>query len=222
MFIKSFVSITAAAALLVSAQGVSAQNLLVNPGFEADVLAPLTDTPGATGWEDLGNAFTRFQSPRSGDNALKTFGQGGVAQTFAAGPVGTVYKASAYALNPSFDQMAGSQIGVVNIEWFDAGMNFLYRNGTTIVTSESTPGDSEGGTVDVYSYGEVFDVVQAGSAFARIVLFTGPFGDPELGAAGGAVYFDDASFSVVPEPASLALLGVGGLMMVGRRRRRAH
>jgi hypothetical protein len=37
----------------------------------------------------------------------------------------------------------------------------------------------------------------------------------------GIVYVDDMSFAVVPEPSSIALLSVGGLALLGFRRRQS-
>jgi hypothetical protein len=36
---------------------------------------------------------------------------------------------------------------------------------------------------------------------------------------GGSVFFDDASLDVVPEPASVALAGIGAVVLLARRRK---
>lgn len=44
-------------------------------------------------------------------------------------------------------------------------------------------------------------------------------GPSDYSSAGGGVNFDNVSLEVIPEPASLALLGLGGLAMLGRKGR---
>lgn len=210
--LRSSLPLLAAAAFVAAQAPDATANLLVNPGFEADVLQPLSDTGGATGWTDFnGTAFTRFQSPRSGSNAFKVFGGGGAFQDFAAAP-GIEYAGSVFGLNPSFDALSGGAIGAVNIEFRDAGGVLIGDVLTNAFLDASTAtGDSEGGQFpDVYVQGNVNGVAPAGTTSVRFALFSG--------GGGGAAYFDDASFEVVPEPASAALLAAGGLLLARRRR----
>ncbi len=201
-----------AAAALVAAPALDANaNLLVNPGFEVDVLAPETDRAGATGWTDFnGTAFTRFQSPRSGDNAFKVFGGGGAFQDFAAAP-GVEYTGTVFGLNPSFDALAGGAIGAVNIEFRDINGDLIGDILTNaFLDATTTQGDSEGGNnPGVYIEGNVSGTAPAGTTSVRFAVFSG--------GGGGAAFFDDASFEVVPEPASAALLAAGGLLLARRR-----
>jgi len=201
----------ASAMLAAAASSALGANLLVNAGFEDPVLGG-GDVFGAVGWNVFGGGtFTIKVAPRSGDNAFKTFGAAsGAFQDFAASE-GQMYKASAYALNPSFDAMAGAQIAAVNIEWRDAGNNLISFI-TQQILSASSP---QGATALDYAYGEIMGVAPAGTATARFVIITGAFAGP----GGGAPFFDDASFELIPAP-SAALAGLLTVGVVAGRRRR--
>jgi hypothetical protein len=56
-------------------------------------------------------------------------------------------------------------------------------------------------------------VAPANTAYGRVVLRTVDWQD----GIAGAIYFDNVSVTVVPEPISLALLGLGGLLLMRRR-----
>lgn len=206
-------AVSAALALVGTATLAGAANLLVNPGFENPVLAG-GDTFGAVGWNVFGGGtYTIKLAPHSGDNAFKTFGQtSGAFQDFAAAP-GQSWQGSAWVLNPSFDAMAGAQIATANIEWHDAGGGLISFLASAPPITAATP---QGTNAAGYTLVNVGGIAPPLTATARFVLLTGAF----AGAGGGAPFFDDASFEqVVPEPASLALFGIGlCLTACGRRR----
>ena len=207
------VSLTFAAALVFAPAAAHAANLLVNPGFENPVLAG-GDVPGAIGWNAFGAAFTIKVAPHSGDNAFKTFGgTSGIFQDFAAAP-GQSWKGSAWILNPSFDALAGAQIAVANIEWRDALDNLIaFKSGTPQVDASTPQGSGAAG----YVQATVSDTAPAGTTKARFVLLTGAFAGP----GGGAPFFDDASFELVPEPSAalLAIISLAGTLGLARGRR---
>ena len=200
--------------------GQASANLLTNAGFEDAMLAG-GDTFGAAGWSDFGGATFTVHGPsvlapvgaNSGDHAFKMFGGGasGIFQQFAINP-GETANGSVLMLNFSGDQMANGQVAAINIEWIQA-------DGTT--QSAITPFISNGtftaadAPVDVWTEQNITGVAPADAAFARLVLITGDF---LPGGPGGAPFYDDAFFEVIPEPGSLALLGLGGLALLRRRR----
>jgi hypothetical protein len=186
----------------------SAANILANPSFEIPALAA-GDQFGATGWTVFGGGtYTIKMLPHTGDQAFKTFGTtSGGFQDFPASP-GQVWEASAWAANPTFDPMGTGQVAAVNIEWHDSGGGLINFLTTPILVGGTDPADS------VYKQGIISGAAPSGTTTARIVLITGNFAGP----GGGAPFFDDASFSQVPEPASIALIaGMGGLLTMRRR-----
>jgi hypothetical protein len=201
-------------AVIAGAFGVSecAANVLANPGFEIPDLAG-GDTFGATGWNVFGGGtFTIELAPHSGENAFKTFGQtSGAFQEFPALP-GQIWQGSAWILNPSFDAMAGSQIATANIEWRDGGGGLIaFAASVPPITAATPQGNNSAG----YTLVNVAGVAPPLTATARFVLLTGAFAGP----GGGAPFFDDASFALVPEPGSMALVGIAGMICMARRRR---
>ena len=96
------------------------------------------------------------------------------------------------------------------IEFRDAGGNELSR----VENNGVVPTDS-------YTIVDVAGAAPAGSAFARMVYAVQTFvNEPDGGASNsGTVFVDDAFMMVVPEPTSVALLGLGGLALVAWRRR---
>jgi hypothetical protein len=193
-------------------------DLLTNPGFEN---APFTgaEQPGAgTGWTSFNGAFRIQGQPplgpagaHGGTVALKVFGVAGAFQQFAASE-GQTWNGGAWVINDSLDPMAGGQVAAVNIEWIDANNNQIgfISNGTFNLVN----GDAA--TQDVWRLKTITGVAPAGTAFARLVLITGDF---QPGGFGGAPRFDDAFFEVIPEPSSIALLSLGAIGLVARRRR---
>ncbi len=213
---RSFVAVSALALAGHAAAGV---NLLVNSGFED---AGLTggDTFGAPGWTDFGGAtFTVHDSvlgsvgANSGTHAFKMFGgsASGIFQQFAINP-GETANGSVLMLNFSGDMMANGQVAAVNIEWIQADGSTQSAITPFISNGTFTAADAP---VDVWTEQNITGVAPADAAFARFVLITGDF---QPGGPGGAPFFDDAFFEVVPEPGSLALLGLGGLALLRRRR----
>lgn len=200
--------------LFASGSAIASANLLVNPGFENPVLGG-GDVFGATGWTVFGGGtFTIKASPRTGDNAFKTFGvTSGAYQEFPTSP-GQQWQGGAWILNPSFDAMTGAQIAAVNIEWRDAADGLLGFISSPGGLNAASP---QGSAAADYSYAPVAGIAPAGAAKARFVLLTGAFGAP----GGGAPFFDDASFAVIPEPATALLGALAMTALVAVRRRSA-
>jgi hypothetical protein len=94
----------------------------------------------------------------------------------------------------------------IRIEWRDSVNN---------VEISRTPNLTPVPTSD-YTQFSLTAAVPAGADTARAVYAIQTFSTNPLG--NGTVYLDDFSF-VIPEPASMALLGLGGLALVGIRRR---
>jgi len=206
VFFKRFPMLAGAA--LIGLASTAHANLLANPSFELPVLSG-GDVPGAVGWTAFNAVFTIRVAPQDGDQALKMFGTpSGVFQDFPTLP-GQEWIGSVYGLNFSGDPLSGAQIGAANIEWRDSGGNLISFETSQIVNSSTPQGSLPGD----YVFGTVSGVAPAGAVTARFVLITGAFAGP----GGGAVWFDNASFSLVPEPAMLSVV-IPAAMSLRRRR----
>jgi len=193
----------------------TASAALTNPGFESpdasggDVFA----TSGNSGWFGFNAAFITASTKRSGLQSLKTFGApGGAFQDFDTTP-GTRWTGTVFGENLSTDPMTGTQAGFINIEWHSG----TAANPGPQISFVSTKVVDSTSPFDTWIQGTVTDIAPAGGTVARIVLLSGPFNGS--GNGGGASFFDDATFSAVPEPASIGLLGLSAIGLTARRRR---
>ncbi len=196
-----------ASALVVAVSGSVVQaNLLSNAGFEDPVTY---DGPPFVGfWEAFsgGGTAASFNStvmPLSGaqhlelviDNQANNFA--GAFQDVEGLSEGEEITFSVWAKNVGLDS-GGSEM---RIEWRDSVSNTEISRTPNLVPSLTSE----------YTLITLTDNVPAGADTARVVYAIQSFG----GALNQNVYLDDAS--VIPEPASMALLGLGGLALLRRR-----
>lgn len=201
-----FCATTVVAMLAVSA---GAQNYLANPGFED----PITmDGPPFDGfWEAFTGQATDSSAnstamPLSGAQSLELIidaanvnSFAGVFQDVRGVNPGTEGTFSGW--HKSLQEPGGTEI---RIEWRDS-VNDVEVSRTPNFTP--TPGSD-------YEEFALTAEVPAGANTARVVYAIQSFG----AAAGQLVYVDDVKFNI-PEPASFALLGGAGLLLVTFRRR---
>lgn len=190
----------------------AAQNMFVNPGFE-DAATFTSDGPPFVGsWEAFSGGAGSFSQrddvmPRSGgfsahlgiDNVDNTFA--GLFQDVAVLP-GQQVTFSGWNKADSSPFGPGAEF---RIEWRDAAAE-LSR------TSNLDPG-----LTDVYTQFSRTETVPAGAIFARAVYAIQTFGGTTNT---GHAFLDDLSFTIVPEPATTALIGLAGAALVAVRRRR--
>lgn len=218
------------ATMIAFAGSVSAQNLLSNGSFEATD-ASGGDNPDHADWGSFNDPNTQFTSASEafdGNQSLKTFGPfdfiGGGTGVFQQFPVtsGTAYTGEIYALQQSNDALAGDNFGVFKLEFFNANGEFaLGPNGEVntpllgwnVFESNAFNASSP---LDTWTLLGVGGVAPSDAVTGQAVIVQVQLGDGAGNFTGGAIFWDSAS--VVPAPASAALLGLGGLAAARRRR----
>lgn len=177
--------------------GIVNAELLVNGDFEAGA---------GVGWSQWygGNSGVGVPDPIDGDLCGGVWwSDDGIFQGIAIGP-GT-YTVSGEMLMTSGEPLGNNRIAVIKAEIGD---------GTNIWWTQELAFDASSPT-DVWTSGSfVVDNTTAGATYLNINLFMFDQDGPHTGS--GIIRYDN--ISVVPEPASLALLGLGGLLL--RRKRR--
>ena len=209
----------------------AAANVLVNPGFETDAVLNAAPVPGATGWNSFGNVNTasaNLDPVRSGIGSLQTVGGGGFSvpgafQTFPASP-GEIWDFQGYMLTENA-LPADATFGLLKIVWSDGVMDLppgqinVGQPGPPANPGiESLPFLNSTSTPNTWQFTQAQGVAPAGTTQ---VSFFALFVDQSA----GTVYFDDLRAVRIPEPASMALLGLAmfsGAASVRRRRHRTY
>lgn len=203
------------ASTLALVHSTASANLLTNPGFED----PITmDGPPFVGfWESFVSgsdavAQNSTAMPRSGAQSLELAILNSASNQFAGVFQDVVGLAAGQTGTWSgWHLLNGDPGGIeIRIEWRNSGTNTEISRTPAFVP---TPGSS-------YEAFSLSAVVPVGADSARVVYAIQSFGT----ARNQAVYVDDVSFTTdaveAPAPATLGLFGLGGLMMLIRRRRR--
>lgn len=199
--------------------GFANANLLTNAGFE---------TGDTTGWSSAlsGAPAGVVSSPTNSGSFSLEIGSTGAGQwsspnffqSFAAAP-GQEFNMNGYILQTV---NADPSWGTIKIEFKDISGANLTPEGVTIgaidglgqpyVGAVGQPQVGNGANdVNAWVFSEVQCFAPAGTVAVNFYLLN-------VNGADNTYYFDDISATLVPEPATLALLGLGGLLL--RRKQR--
>ncbi|HBG26784.1 MAG: hypothetical protein A2Y10_05510 [Planctomycetes bacterium GWF2_41_51] len=197
--------------------GIAQANLLQNGDFEQGDVAWLGDHPSIPGWTYWGTDGWHMSDAgyvKDAKGMLVWWDSVGMYQDVFDVIVGQEYEFSVEAITKSADKLKGWDL-VMRAEW--TAENWATISSTDIgrfvgAKSESDPGDG----TDTWKLISGTSIAPEGAAHGKIYFQLVQAGD--WGYTGGSVCFDNASVVLVPEPMTMALLGIGGLLFVRRRK----
>jgi hypothetical protein len=233
------------AVLLLSATA-SPGNLLLNPGFELNNghtvplnwtrFAPPTAQAFGNYWVD------RVVTPHSGSFYFKEWGAcyngtnnvAGLEHDFAAAP-GSIYQASGWFYTSSGDPLGSDCYTWIEVAFLGStsnvlslykSANFSFATGTDAwaqlsVTNACNP------LMPVSVGDPYFTTCAVTGSVSQLVAPVGTttvrfrYAYLQFGSEGGSSYFDDAALTLIPEPLSFVLLGVGAAAFLMKLRRTA-
>lgn len=212
----TFVAVPAAAAASLRDAGFEGVSADPNDVSTASTAGQAGAWAGWNNWVAPFGAYYTNDVAHTGSQAGKTFSgpNGGIYQSVdVSGTAGAPFDLSAWFLNRGSDAMNGAQTADVRVTFYD-GPN---GTGNSLGLVVSTPFTAAAPT-DVWTQEAASGTIPAGASSATVMAF---FNNPA--GAGGAMYVDDASFTVspVPEPGAAAAMAVGAaITLFGRRRQR--
>jgi hypothetical protein len=180
--------------IIAMAGGVSQAQL--NPSFEAGT------SPNADNWTRFGNAYREGWAAHTGVQGMAFHGwegTGGFFQDIAA-TAGITYSLSAWYQN---DTIPTTAIFRTKIEWLDVS-NAQISVDTLTLTGLNNTWQQIGFSA----------LAPANTVTARMVFVVDSTAN-----GGQTLKIDDVNFSPVPEPTVAALLGLGGLLVLFRRKK---
>jgi hypothetical protein len=182
-----------------------------------------TQDDGASNWiynlaYGESSATHRRAAPRTGNQAMHGYAHYNAQETSAVFEAGNTYTFSVWAQGDI--DGTGSSSGVF-MYIFDG--NVAFSDANSLATHLYTVG-----TGDFANRGAAMTPAQSQANWTKISLsHLVAAGAPEIGHPVGVGFFgradagvDDASLSAVPEPTAIILVGMGGLSLLGCRRRR--
>jgi hypothetical protein len=216
---RLFRTVLPAAAIGLLLTNPASAEAVVNGGFETAGADP-TDAVGWTQLEIAGagdngataNTDRTLVNPRTGTSAmlLEVSGSplfGPVAEIQQLTTPGSVTAGELYDFELFATGVLGpGAVGSYAVQWF--------QDGVGPIGFASQGNYAVGPTYTQTLVEDLLAPSGADSVLIQVRMVTGAF----TGAAGNATV-DDVSFALVPEPASLTLLGLGTLGLIGRRRR---